>query len=289
MMQNREQYYRDERYIHDLSVEKILAILQADAWAGTQQAITSAETNNDNQPLPNLDAIAKGNNTAGVDAFFDIAFHQDVTRVLDVGGGKYDVCRSYMQTRGIELLVYDPFNRTHEHNQRIKLLIEADKAAAATSMSVLNVIAEPEARLLHISLLKSALITGGHAYFKVWPGEGTLRGSYRPTLNSYGHPGFQANAFACRFLREVQLVFGVDQVKLHETIPNLIVAAKMSTAPAAREEIATIQELSKQDEWFVSKTGCSVSYGLSFFDVNNKGHAASAEKPSSLLKSEVLN
>jgi hypothetical protein len=252
-MHPREEFYKNEYFIHDLSPDSILKLLESDAWCGVSQRITSAETDNDDRPEPDEAAIAAGHNTAGVDAFADLQFGDNVTRMLDVGGGKFDVCRNYMKARGVELLVYDPYNRSSAHNESVKLLVVKDKVPAATSMSVLNVVAEPEARLAHICILKDALTTGGTAYFKIWPGQEALKGSYLSTVNSYGHPGYQANAYADRFLREVQLVFGLDHVKLHESIPNLIVAKKTNASVTTLEEIKRIQLLAKQDAWFLAK------------------------------------
>lgn len=264
-MQAREQLYPNEYFIHDFTSERIADLLQSSAWGAAQQAITSAESNNDCCPEPNMKNIAAGENTCGVDAFVDLEFGADVKVILDVGGGKFDVCRDYMQSRGIDLLVYDPYNRTQEHNETIKGLVTKEKVAAATSMSVLNVIAEPEARLAHICTLKDALQINGMGYFKIWPGEGILKGCYKPTINSYGHPGYQANAYADRFLREVQLVFGVEHAALHATIPNLIVAKKTSHQPIDRNEIESIQRLSKSDAWYVRQQQLKPRDDMRFF------------------------
>lgn len=277
-MQAREQLYSNEYFIHDLNSERIADLLQSSAWSAAQQAITSAETNNDCCPEPNMKNIAAGENTCGVDAFVDLEFSADVKQILDVGGGKYDVCRDYMKLRNVDLLVYDPYNRTQEHNEKIKREVSKEKVAAATSMSVLNVIAEPEARLAHICTLKDALDINGMAYFKVWPGEGELKGCYRPTVNSYGHPGFQANAYADRFLREVQLVFGVENAMLHATIPNLIVAKKISNEPTGKNEIECIQRLSKTDAWYVQRQQAGKKYDMRLFAQHGDNGASLAPR-----------
>lgn len=264
-MQPREQFYSNEYFIHDLSTEEITDLLQSSAWSAEQQVITSAETNNDCCPEPNLKNIAAGENTCGVDAFVDLEFGANVKRVLDVGGGQFDVSRNYMQKRGIDLLVYDPYNRTQEHNEKIKWMVANQKVAAATSMSVLNVVAEPEARLAHICTMKDALQINGMAYFKIWPGEGVLKGCYKPTTNSYGHPGYQANAYADRFLREVQLVFGVEHAMLHATTPNLIIAKKISNELISKNEIECIQRLSKSDAWYVQRQRSRPRDDMRFF------------------------
>jgi hypothetical protein len=286
-MKGREQFYANEYFIHDLTSERIAVILQSSAWTTAQQEISSAETNNDCCPEPNLKNLAAGENTCGVDAFVDLEFGADVNMILDVGGGKFDVCRDYLQKRGIDLLVYDPYNRTQEHNEKIKWMVANQKVAAATSMSVLNVVAEPEARLAHICTLKDALQINGMAYFKMWPGEGELKGCYQPTVNSYGHPGFQANAYADRFLREVQLVFGVENAMLHAAIPNLIVAKKITDEPTDKNEIECIQRLSKSDAWYVRRQQAMKKHDVRLFSSQHRNGECSAAHNSMLNHHEM--
>lgn len=252
-MKAREYLYPNEYFIHDLNPDDILDILQSSAWETVEQEITSAETNNDSCPEPNLKGIEAGENTAGVDAYVDIEFPDTVKTILDVGGGKFDVCRDYMKSRGIDLLVYDPYNRSQQHNAEIHHKVTIEKVAAATSMSVLNVIAEPEARLAHICTLHDALAINGIAYFKIWPGMGESKGTCVPMVNAYGYPGYQANAGAERFLREVQLAFGIHHAEVHEAIPNLIVAKKISDEPISKSEVENIQQLAASDAWYVER------------------------------------
>lgn len=214
--------YRDH-YIHELTPGTILNILKKDAWKVPKQSITSAMTNNNDQNEPVTQWVCQ--NTEGINAFYDIKFGQ-VKRILDVGGGKFDCNCNYMKhKRNIELLVWDPYNRSQSHNDRVQSQINSCRVGASTSMSVLNVIPEPEVRLAHINTLKASLIIGGKAYFKIWPGEKILQGTYLPTATD---THYQANAYADRFLREIEIVFGIGNVKLDNNIPNLIVAVKLT-------------------------------------------------------------
>ncbi len=226
-----EYFYQNSRSIQDIGSEKINQILQYGAWQTTGQAITSAETNNDVNPTPLYNQTLRGDNAAGVNAFADLHFDKNVKRILDVGGGKYDVCRNYMRTKNIDLLVWDPYNRSKEHNDSVKLAVTKHKVDAATSMAVLNVIPDVEARLEHIVTLKQALKINGYAYFKIWPGEGNLKGTNKAIVNAYGYPGYQANAYAVKFLPEVQLVFGVKNVRIDPKVPNLIIAKNVDVKP----------------------------------------------------------
>ncbi len=246
-----EYFYFDEVFIHEISTKTLRSLIYSNTWQTLNQQITSAETNDDANQVPDIESIKNGDNASGIEAFFDLEFDAHVQRVLDVGGGKYDYSKHYMRTKGIELLVWDPYNRSKQHNETVQGIVAKRSVDAATSMSVLNVIQEPAVRLAHISTLKEALELNGKAYFKVWPGRGLLKGSYQPTINSYGLPGYQANAYADRFLREVQLVFGLDNAWLHDSIPNTIVAQKISNNITTLDEIELIQKLSEHESWHV--------------------------------------
>ncbi|MEO8964956.1 MAG: hypothetical protein ABI370_09835, partial [Gammaproteobacteria bacterium] len=205
-----EHHFKNPKSIYSLSPKEISNILSHKSWNTSGQSITSAETNNDSNPVPEYEKIKQGDNSAGVNAFADIHFDKNVKRILDVGGGKFDVSRDFLQTKNIDLLIWDPYNRSKEHNKEVRQAVQHLKVDAATSMAVLNVIPEPDVRLAHIAILKQAIKTNSYAYFKVWPGEGKLKGTHQPTVNSYGYPGYQANAYVDYFLPEVQLVFGKD-------------------------------------------------------------------------------
>lgn len=41
------------------------------------------------------------------------------TTHVDIGGGKFDNAVEFLKDLGVEAHVYDPFNRTPEHNQRV--------------------------------------------------------------------------------------------------------------------------------------------------------------------------
>lgn len=238
------QSHRDE-YIHELTVKKIEEILKSGAWQSSGQSLTSAVTNDNCMAEPDPTFTINSDNTAGPNAFADINFGRKVKRVLDIGGGRFDTNRDYMQReKKIELSVWDPYNRTPSHNAVVQSAFETNQADAVTSMSVLNVIPEVKVRLMHLTTVKAALKTGGMAYFKIWPGEEPLLGTYLPSAKE---DVYQANAYADRFLREIEIVFGAGNVEVDNTVPNLIVAKKQSAAPTSRQEILQIQESSKQE------------------------------------------
>lgn len=237
-------------YLHNLSVKTILQLLASSAWQTENQSITSAITNDNFLPLPDQHYQEIGENTAGPNAFCDIPFLAPVKRILDVGGGRFDCNRDYMKKRHIDLLVWDPFNRSTQHNESVREQISCEQVDAATSMSVLNVIPEVEARIAHITTLKTALRDGGYAYFKVWAGEAPFSGSYFPTQTA---TYYQANAHAARFLKEIAVVFGVNNVWLDQVTPNLIVAKKTTATLTAKKQVMALVKASLGDEVFFTK------------------------------------
>tara|TARA_R110000868_G_scaffold6011_6_gene34949 strand:+ start:712 stop:1503 length:792 start_codon:yes stop_codon:yes gene_type:complete len=246
-----------ERLIHQLKTANISTILSEGAWQTYSQSITSAATNNDVSATPDENKMANGDTSCGVEAFADLNFGDEVKTILDVGGGKYNVSVDFMRDRNVELLIWDPYNRSKHHNQQIEESINSKKVLAATSMSILNVIPEPEVRLAHITTLKHALLLNGKAYFKVWPGEGEKKSTYQPAINAYGSDGYQANAGPDRFLREIQLVFGLENADIHPSIPNLIIATNRSETVTTTSEIEKIQALSVNDEWLTTLIAAS--------------------------------
>lgn len=231
-----------ETFVHELSPENIHWILNDGQWKILSQTITSAETNDSSLRDPD-ENWPKDENTAGVNAFHDISFDKSVKSALDVGGGKFDFNRDYLKnTRSITLHVWDPYNRPPSHNSQIQKMVEETKVDAATSMSVLNVIPEVDSRLAHIVTVWKSLNINGKAYFKIWPGEGIFKGTYLPssTSNSY-----QANSFIDRFLFEIRIVFGINNVTADKLIPNLLIAVKRNDLTTSLDSVIKIQKQSR--------------------------------------------
>ena len=63
--------------------------------------------------------------------------------ILDYGGGKYDTNQEYMASKGIKLIVFDPYNRSKTHNAQVLKRAKLGVDYIVCS-NVLNVIAEPE-------------------------------------------------------------------------------------------------------------------------------------------------
>lgn len=104
--------------------------------------------------------------------------------VVDFGGGKFDNAVNYLKDKNVTLLVYDPYNRSAEHNKEVlRLLKEHGGADAAVNSNVLNVIKEPEAREAVLKNIKKITKRGAPIYITVYEGRGD--GAEGPTKSGY--------------------------------------------------------------------------------------------------------
>jgi hypothetical protein len=124
---------------------------------------------------------------------------------LDYGGGKFNQAVEFLKGKGVTNLVFDPYNRAAEHNQKIMHMLKKRKADTATIANVLNVIKEPEIRKQVMRKVKSLVKPGGSVYIMCYRGEGNTPG---PTCN-----GWQENRPIRTYLEEVQQVFGQAELK----------------------------------------------------------------------------
>ena len=108
-------------------------------------------------------------------AFRKIDF-QPGTLNLDLGGGRFDEATKYLAERGVDNLIFDPFNRDAAHNTAVFEAVRNGGVDTVTCNNVLNVIQEPEARSNVILQAAKALKPGGTAYFSVYEGDGSGRG-----------------------------------------------------------------------------------------------------------------
>lgn len=86
----------------------------------------------------------------------------------DIGGGKYDQITEKLKQEGVTNYVFDPFNRSTEHNANSAKNIKGGKADTATVSNVLNVIKEPENRRRVIEQAADAVGDDGVAYFSFY-------------------------------------------------------------------------------------------------------------------------
>lgn len=62
--------------------------------------------------------------------------------ILDYGGGKYDDAKDFMAKYGFNVLVYDPYNRSADHNKMVMSAVAKRKPDYIICANVLNVIKE---------------------------------------------------------------------------------------------------------------------------------------------------
>lgn len=121
----------------------------------------------------------------------------------DYGGGRFDNAAEYLKDLDVLNLVYDPFNRSKEHNKDVIDFIKKNGGAdTVTCSNVLNVIKEPENRLAVIKNCDRLVKDGGTVYFTVYEGSGSGEGKANDKRKSY-----QTNMKTEQYQEELEKVF----------------------------------------------------------------------------------
>lgn len=89
---------------------------------------------------------------------------------VDVGGGKYDKGVEHFASKGAKLHVYDPYNRSKEHNEKVAS-DHSGKADYVGCHNVLNVIKEKEHRAGVLDRVKKFMGPHGKAHITVYEGD----------------------------------------------------------------------------------------------------------------------
>lgn len=137
------------------------------------------------------------------------------TTHLDIGGGKYDNGINYLRNFGVNAHVYDPFNRTDEHNQNALANAGNGKSDTVSMFNVLNVIEHPAHQVKALRLAHHSLKPNGTLYVNVWAKDGD--GIGRQT----GNDSWQRNEKLSAYLPLIKSVFPNATMK-----NGLIVATK---------------------------------------------------------------
>ena len=195
--------------------------------------------NPDKKLLDRLPYPSIRDDTEGIPAFKSLLpmMPKDVDVILDIGGGSFDTCKQYVETklskalnRKVIMYVVDPFNRSEEHNECVeKIIVGRGGADVVTSISVLNVIPNHLSRIEHIRVVHDALRKDGLAMFKVWAGSWPFRGTKNATTDK-SRQCYQANTWASDFVSTVRQVFGPDAPLFACNVSNLIVVRRISTS-----------------------------------------------------------
>lgn len=193
-------------------------------------------------PDQEYDSAATSINSTKLPAIYKLVKFEPGKVYLDFGGGKFDNGVYYVRDLGATLLVYDPYNRSDEHNKEVLRVIRENGGADATlNSNVLNVIKEPEARLAVLKNIKKLTKPSGDVYITVY--EGTGKGNEGPTK-----AGYQLNRKTANYLEEVQSIFPDAQRKgklIHATNSGSVSSSRLirsnckitSAASASRIEI----------------------------------------------------
>lgn len=141
----------------------------------------------------------------------------------DIGGGKEFKIEGAsthkftvaLQSRGVINVVYDPFNRSFEHNEAAAKQIRDGGADTVTVNNVLNVIKEPAIRERVIMQAANAIKPNGMAYFLIY--QGNQSGEGKDTKKGR----WQNNMKADEYMAEIHKHFRKVTKK-----SNLILASK---------------------------------------------------------------
>lgn len=148
-----------------------------------------------------FDSAATSINSNKLPAVYSMVRFNPGDVVVDFGGGKFDNAVNYLKDNDVTLLVYDPYNRSAEHNKEVlRILKEHGGADAAVNSNVLNVIKEPEAREAVLRNIKKITKRGAPIYITVYEGRGDAKEG--PTKS-----GYQLNRRTADYLDEIREVF----------------------------------------------------------------------------------
>lgn len=85
---------------------------------------------------------------------------------FDIGGGKYNLMSNYLISKGVTNYVYDPYNRSEEHNLNVLNVCCNGQSDTVTIFNVLNVIMEREIQIRLLKLADNALKYNGFLYVR---------------------------------------------------------------------------------------------------------------------------
>ena len=159
-----------------------------------KQSITSAKTS-----VNKIPAVFKTINLMMKRPEF---FWSGVSNSLDYGGGRFDTFTDLLGQMGVRNWVYDPFNRSEEHNAFVRKMLSPKRLQAdiAFLSCVLNVIKEPSVRREILEDIKTMVKPGGDVFITVYEGDRMSRG--RRTTR-----GWQSNRPIQNYMREIRKVY----------------------------------------------------------------------------------
>ena len=172
-------------------------------WSYPKQMYDSAAT-----------SINASKNAKGYNTLKERGDIKDKDLIVDIGGGRFNNLVEDAAEQGATVKVYDPFNRTPEHNAKVVDAISNGKSDMAMSHNVLNVIKEDTNISDVIKQAENAVKPGGKAHFSVYEGDSKdrLKGARQ---TSKGWQRFQTTD---EYVPFVENVFGPENVVLKDKI-----------------------------------------------------------------------
>lgn len=153
------------------------------------------------RPEQEFDSAETSINSTKLPAIYRMISIPEGTIGVDFGGGKFDNAVAYVRDIGATLCVYDPYNRSAEHNREVvKMLKENGRADWAVNSNVLNVIKEPEARKAVLENISKITKSGAPIYITVYEGRGDRKEGQTKS-------GYQLNRKTQDYLEDIQEVF----------------------------------------------------------------------------------
>lgn len=179
-----------------------------DVWVVPDQEFPSGRTSINDKKLPQ-----------GHTKLLKAGVYKKGDVVVDVGGGKFNNAVDALGEVGATLHVYDPFNRTPEHNRKVAKIVRDGGADVAVSHNVLNVIKEEANVELVVKQLHNSLKDGGSAYITVYVDGKKNAG---PTQKG---KSFQRHQSLTQYKPIVERIFGKENVT---SKGGMIIAVKKS-------------------------------------------------------------
>lgn len=185
----------------DLDEESDIVEEDAEGYVNLREAFEDTDEFELKQAQQEFSSAATSINSNKLPAIYNMVNFRPGDVVVDFGGGKFDNAVNYLKDKDVTLLVYDPYNRSAEHNKEVlHILKEHGGADAAVNSNVLNVIKEPEAREAVLKNIKKITRRGAPIYITVYEGRGD--GVEGPTKS-----GYQLNRKTGDYMNEVGKVF----------------------------------------------------------------------------------
>ena len=198
-------------------MDEALKNLDDDVWVVPAQEFTSKNTVVNYNKFPALITKLRKDGT-----------FKEGDRVLDIGGGSgkdggATKAETAFTEEGVEYLVYDPFNRTAEHNIEVAGKVKGGQVDGVINANVLNTIKEERNQSLVIKQAHDALKDGKQAFFSVYTG---VKGKAPGPSSKKDPTSWQNNKPLEDYMPLIESVFGKGNVQRKG---NTIIATKDST------------------------------------------------------------